>query len=77
MRSNKLEYSTAAGVYCTTYDIKVPFCVPEFSSSKIINHCFHVDNNKGESVIGYYIIIGCDLMVHKGLTSNFKRQVLQ
>ena len=24
MRSNKVEYSTAAGVYCITYDVKVP-----------------------------------------------------
>ena len=38
MRSNKVEYSTAAGVYCTTHDVKVLFCMTELSSSKIINH---------------------------------------
>ena len=43
MRSNKVKYSTAAGVYFTTHDVKVPFCMPEFSSRKIINHCFHVE----------------------------------
>ena len=38
MRSNKVEYSTAAGMYFATHDVKVPFCEPELSSSKIINH---------------------------------------
>ena len=42
MRSNKVECSTAAGVYCTTHDVKVTFCMPELSSSKIIDHLFHV-----------------------------------
>ena len=51
--------------------------MPEFSSSKIINHSFHIDNDKGESGIGYDMIIGRDLMVQLGLTSNFKRQILQ
>ena len=51
--------------------------MPEFSSSKIITHCFHVDNDKGKSGIGCYMIIGRDLMVQLGLTANFKRQVLQ
>ena len=77
MRSNKVEYSTADVMYCTTNYFKVPFCVPEFSISKIINHFFHVDNYKGESGIGYDIIIGRCLMVQLVLTSNFKRQVLK
>ena len=51
MRSNKVEYSTAAGVYCMTPDVKVPFFIPGFSSSKIINHRLHVNNDKGESSI--------------------------
>ena len=75
--SNRVEYSTAAGVYCSTHDVKVPFCIPEFSGSKIINHRFHVDNDEGELGIGHDIIIGRDLMVQLGLTADFKRQVLQ
>ena len=51
--------------------------MPGFSSSKIINRRFHVDNNKGKSGIGYYIIIGHDLMVQLGMTADFKRKVLQ
>ena len=51
--------------------------MPELSGSKIINHRFHVDNDEGESGIGYYMIIGRDMMVQLGLTANFKRQVLQ
>ena len=77
MRSNKVEYSTSAGVYCTTHDVKVPFCVPELSISNIINHRFRVDNDKGESGIGYDMIIGRDLMVQLGLTAHFTRQELQ
>ena len=67
MRSNKVEYSKAAGPYCTTHDIKVSFCIREFSSIKIILHHFNVDNNVAESVIGCDMIIGRDLMVHIGL----------
>ena len=77
MRSNKVEYSAAAGLYCTTHDFKVTLCMPEFSSSKIIEHRFHVKNGKGVSGIGYGRIIGCNLMVQLGLTSDLKRQALQ
>ena len=77
MRSNRGEYSTAARVYCTTHDVKVPFCMPEFCVNKITNHRFHVDNYEGELGISYYMIIGRDLMVQLGLTADFKRQFLQ
>ena len=49
----------------------------ELSISKIINHCFHVDNDKGDSGIGYDMIIGYDLIVQIGITADFQRQVLQ
>ena len=71
---NKVEYITAVETYCTTHDVKVPFCMPKFSSSKIISHWFHTDNDKGESGIGYDVIIGRDLMVQLGLTANFKQK---
>ena len=74
---NKVEYITTAGVYCTTQDDKSIFCMPEFSGSKIFNHCFHVDNDKGESGKGYDMIIDRDLMVQLDLTAKFKQQVLQ
>ena len=61
----------------TTHDVKVPFCWPEFSSSKIINHRFHINKYEGESGIGYDMVIGCNLMVKLGLTADFKRQFLQ
>ena len=77
MRYNKVEYSTAAGVYWKAYEVKMPICTLDFSSSKIINHHFNVDNNKGDLGIGYYRIIGHDLMVKLGLMANFKRHVLQ
>ena len=74
---NKVEYSTADGVYCTTLNVKVNSCVPGFSSSKTINHRFHVNNEKDESGIGYDNFIVHDLMVHLGPTADFKRQFLQ
>ena len=64
-------------MYCTTHEFKMLFCVPEFYIRKIINHQFHVNNEKGESGIGYDMIIGRDLMVQLGLTADFKHQVLQ
>ena len=51
--------------------------MPEFSSSKIIFHRFHINNDKGEFGIGYDMIIDCDLMAQLGLMANFKRKVLQ
>ena len=77
MRFNKVEYSTAAGLYFTTHNIKLPFFMSEISSIKIIYHRFHVNNNKGGSGIGYDMTIGRDLMVQLGLLDYFKRQVLQ
>ena len=77
MQSNKLEYSTAAGVYCTMHDVKVHLCMTYFSSSKIFNHRFHVNNNKGESGIDNDMIIGRDLVVQLGPTTDFKHQVLK
>ena len=77
MRSNKVEYSTASGVYCTTHDVKLPFYMLEFSSSKISNHWFYTKNDNGYSGIGYDMIMGCDMMVKLGLKFYFKRQVLQ
>ena len=49
----------------------------EFSSSKIISHHFHVENNEGKLGIGYDMIIGCDLMLQLGPLDDFKRQLLQ
>ena len=49
----------------------------ELSSSNIIEHCLCVNNNKGESGIGYDIIIGRDLMVQSGLSVDVKHQFLQ
>ena len=77
MCSNKVEYSTATEQHCTTHDVEAPFFILEQDSSKIILHRLHPDNNKGESVIGYDMIIGLDLMVQLGLSVRFKRQVLQ
>ena len=63
-------------MYCTTPDVKVPFFMPVFSISNIINHRFHVNKDKVDLVIGYDLIIDRDLMVQLGLTDDFKSQVL-
>ena len=77
MRSNIVEYSTATRLYCTTHDFKDNFCMPEFSSKKIIEHRFHIENDRGKSGIGYDMIIGRNLMVKLCLSPEFKNQVLQ
>ena len=64
-------------MYFKTHDVKVPFCMPESSRSKIINNRFHYNNDKGESGICHDMIICRDLVVQLGLTADFKRQVLQ
>ena len=77
MSSKKLEYSTGAWTYCTTHDVRVPFCLPEFSSTKITSKKFHVDNNEVKASIVYDTIIGHELMLQIGLLEYFKHQVLQ
>ena len=72
MCSKKVEESTATGTYCTMHDVKVPFCMPCFSFRKIVSERFYVDRNKGESLIGYDMIIDCDLMVQLGISDNFE-----
>ena len=72
MHSNKVEYSTVAGPHFPTHYVKVPFCVPEFSSSNIISHRFHVDNNEDESGIFYDMIIGPNLIVQPGLSADLR-----
>ena len=44
--------------------------MPGFSCRKIINHRFHVNNDKGELGIGYDMIIGRDLMIQLDLTAD-------
>ena len=51
--------------------------MPKLSNNKIINHHFHVDNDEGESGIGYDMIVCRYLMIQLGLTDKFKRQFLQ
>ena len=41
---NKVEYIIADGPCKTTHDVKVSFILPGFYSSRIITHCFHMDN---------------------------------
>ena len=73
---NNFDYSTTVGPYFITYYVKVPFCRPDFSNSKIISRRFCVDNDECELVIGYYIIIGRYMMVQLGLTDDIKCQFL-
>ena len=61
-------------MYFMTHNVKVKFCMPEFSRRNMLLQRFHVDNNEGESIIGYDMIIGHDLMVHIGLLDDFKHQ---
>ena len=77
MRSNKVENSTVSGLYYKRNDVKVHFCMTQFSGSNIIEYPFHFDNGKGELGIGYDMIICRDVIVKLGLTADFKRQVLQ
>ena len=73
----KLNVGHQQGLYCTAYNIKVMFCMSDFPRSRITSHQFHVDNNEEESVIGYEMVIGSDLMVRLVMVEYFKQQVLK
>ena len=77
LRSNKVEYSTAASTYKITHDLKVSFIMPYFSSRKTIIHCFNIENVRGGAGIGFGMIIGWYLMVKLCLKANFRRQILE
>ena len=59
---NKVKYITYEVPYYTAHDVKVPLFMPEFSIRNIISHRFYVDNDEGESGIGYDMVIGRGLM---------------
>ena len=67
MHSDRVEYSKDSGTYCMAHDVKVTFYIVDFSSSKIISHQFHINNNEGKLVIAYAMIIDRELMVKLGL----------
>ena len=76
LRANKVNYSTAAGPYKTTPDVKVPFIMPYISKKKIVTHCFRVYKARGDYGIGYDMIILHDKIVQLGMKADFGRQIL-
>ena len=77
IQPKKVEYSTATSMYCTTHDVKFPFCMPEFSITKIITNQFYINDGEGDTLMGYEIIIGRDLMVQFEMISYFKRKSVE
>ena len=77
IRANKVKYRMADGLYKTTHGVNVPFFMPEFYSSKIITHDFHVYNAWGGEGFGCDVIVGHYLLVQLGLKSDFGRQILE
>ena len=77
LRDNKVEYSTVAGPYINTHDVKVPFNISELSGRKVITHCFHLDNGLVYAGIGYYTIIGRYLIVKLSLKASFGCQIME
>ena len=75
-RRNVTTYDTAGGEYKTKYDVKIDFTMPEFSSSRIIRHRFHVDQSKDRQNLGYDVILGRDIMIKLGLATDFARRKL-
>ncbi len=61
-RKNETIYDTVGGEYKIKYDIKIDFTMPEFSSSKVIHHRFHIDQSTNEENLGYDVILGRDIM---------------
>ena len=68
--SNKVEYITDACTYFTTHNVKGAIFIPEFSTSKIIIHLFHVNYKKCDTYMGYGMIVQISIIV------NSKHKVL-
>ena len=76
IKSVKVEYSTALGMYYTMNAIKRSFFMPELSSIRIITHRFHVDDDGFYTCIGYVMIIVQDPMMQLGLMGNFNHGII-
>ena len=75
--SDKFEYSMDVGSYCTPYNVKMTFCMTDFSIIKIISYQYYVDNNKRGLGTSYHMFNVCNLMVQLGQMTSFKCQVIQ
>ena len=75
-RDNKITYDTAGGDYSTKHDVKINFTLPEFSSSKIITHRFHIDDDRKHNNLGYDMIIGQDIMRKIGCITDYNKGTL-
>ena len=51
--------------------------MPQFYIINITTNLFHIDNEDGETSIGYETIMGKDLMLQLGLISKFKHNMLR
>ena len=67
----------AAFVLCMINEIKVKFCMPEFSCRNVVSHQFKIYNNECEVGIGYGMIMGRDIMSRLILLANFKWNTLE
>ena len=54
-RQNEIIYEAAGGNCKTKYYINIDFILPEFSETRIINHKFHIDSSK-YNTLGFYMI---------------------
>ena len=63
---NKVEYSTATGMYWTTHNVNVSFFITELYSRNIIKHQLLFDNKDINTGILYNMITCQDLIVQLG-----------
>ena len=61
----------AIGTYYIKHNMKVQFFMPGFSISELRTHIFHIKNEKGETGIGYHIIVAQYIMVQLGIIVDF------
>lgn len=67
-------WSSAAGKFATTKVAKVSLKFPEFSDTKVVTTTLHATSN---SLSGYNIIIGRELLCQLGIVLNFQTQEIK
>ena len=66
-------WETQAGKFTTSNKVNVDFCLPEFSSTKIVSFKCHVDNKTNSR---YDMILGRGLLTSLGMYIQFSENLV-
>ena len=70
---SKIMWETQSGNFTTSNKVNVEFCLPEFSTKKIVTWKCHIDESTNG---GYDMILGRDLLTALGMYLKFSDNII-